>query len=232
MDRVLLHGFGGSGASWDAVRAHLDAAPLTPDLRGHGARADDRPVTFGTCVADVLDEAPGRFTLAGYSLGGRIALHVALAAPDRVERLVIVSATAGIEDGAARARRRTEDEALASGLVAHGMEVFAESWGRMELWAGDPPHVLATQREELLAADPDGLAAALTGIGAGAMEPLWDRLGELPMPATIVAGERDVRYVAIAERLVRELPDAELVVVPGAGHGLLRERPREIAALL
>ena len=81
---VLLHGFAGTGHAWDAVAERLDGESyraLAPDIRGHGSAAGDRPIDFAECAADVLAAAPERFGLCGYSLGGRIALHVALAAP-------------------------------------------------------------------------------------------------------------------------------------------------------
>src|SRR5580693_1830404 len=114
---VLLHGFGGTRRAWDAVVAHLPSEryrALALDLPGHGDQHDaPRPITFDGCVASVLERSPERFVLAGYSLGGRVALHVALAAPERVARLVLVSSTAGIEDEAERAARRRADHALA-----------------------------------------------------------------------------------------------------------------------
>src|SRR3954451_19402981 len=114
---VLLHGFGGTHRTWDRVVARLGAERyLAPDLRGHGAARHVRPITFEACVADVLAAAPERFVLAGYSMGGRLARHVPLAAPARVSRLVLVPTPAGIEDAAERARRRASDEALAGRL--------------------------------------------------------------------------------------------------------------------
>ena len=114
---VLLHGFAGTRRAWDPVVERLDReryTPLAPDLRGHGDARDARPVSFEACVADVLAAAPERFVLCGYSMGGRIAQHVALAAPERVERLVLVATTAGIADDDERAARRADDERLAA----------------------------------------------------------------------------------------------------------------------
>ena len=91
---VLLHGFGGTRRTWDGVAALLDAEryrPLALDLPGHGEAAAERPLTFERCVSSVLAAAPERFVLCGYSMGGRIALHVALAAPGRVARLLLVA---------------------------------------------------------------------------------------------------------------------------------------------
>ena len=84
----------------------------------------------------------------------------------------------------------------------------------------------------MLRNDPRGLAAVLRAIGTGAMEPLWDRLGDLTMPATVLAGERDPKFVALGERLAAALPEGRLVVVPGAGHGLPREAPEAVVTAL
>ena len=104
---VLLHGFSATSRAWDGVVGLLDRErylPLALDLPGHGDAAGwGEPITFAGCVAHVLAIAPERFVLCGYSLGGRIALHVALEAPERVARLVLVSTSAGIEDGVERA---------------------------------------------------------------------------------------------------------------------------------
>jgi 2-succinyl-6-hydroxy-2,4-cyclohexadiene-1-carboxylate synthase len=232
---VLLHGFAGTGRAWDPVVQRLDReryTPLVPDLRGHGAARAARPVSFEACVADVLAAAPERFVLCGYSMGGRIAQHVALAAPERVERLVLVATTAGIADEAERAARRADDERLAGFADEATIDEFADRWTAQPLFAGTPPDAARLWREDLLRNDPRALAAVLRGLGTGAMEPFWDRLRTLAVPATVLAGEDDPKFVALAERLVAALPDAELVIVPGAGHGLPREAPEAIAAAI
>ncbi|MEA2390244.1 MAG: 2-succinyl-6-hydroxy-2,4-cyclohexadiene-carboxylate synthase, partial [Solirubrobacteraceae bacterium] len=189
---VLLHGFTQTGASWSGVVAALGERyrALTPDLRGHGSASAVRPVSFDAIVADIAELSPARFALAGYSMGGRIALHVALAHPDRVSRLALIGATAGIEDPRERAERRAADERLATTLERDGLDAFAERWGSQELFAGQPPPVAAAARADRLRNTPEGLAAALRGVGTGAMVPLWDRLGELTMPVVALAGER------------------------------------------
>lgn len=235
---VLLHGFAGTGHAWDRVRDALAPGtyrPLAPDLPGHGAAgampAGER-ISFATCVEHVLRAAPPRFALAGYSLGGRIALHVALAAPERVSRLGLVSTTAGIEDDAERAARRAADDDLADWIEAHDIAAFADRWAAQTLFASDPPEVVACAREDTLRNEPAGLAASLRGVGTGRMTPLWDRLAELTMPATVVVGERDAKFRALGDRLAAGLPAATLSVVEGAGHGLPREVPDGLAEVL
>jgi 2-succinyl-6-hydroxy-2,4-cyclohexadiene-1-carboxylate synthase len=232
---VLLHGFAGTGRAWDPVAQRLDReryTALAPDLRGHGAARDARPVSFAACVEDVLGAAPARFVLCGYSMGGRIAQHVALAAPERVERLVLVATTPGIPDEAERAARRADDERLAAFADGATIEEFADRWAAQPLFAGTPPAAARIWREDMLRNDPRGLAAVLCGMGTGAMDSLWGRLGELTMPVTVLAGAEDPKFVALAERMVAALPNAELVVVPGAGHGLPREAPEAVSAAI
>ena len=232
---VLLHGFSGTRRAWDGVIAALEHEryrPLALDLPGHGAAADaERPITFAGCVAHVLARSPERFTLCGYSLGGRVALHVALSAPERVARLVLVSCTAGIEDPAARDARRVADRLLADELERIPFEDFIERWRTQPLFAAEPPNVARLAREDQRRNRPDALAAVLRGIGMGEMQPLWDRLSQLRMPVSVLVGDRDRKYRALGRRMAELLPEAELVVVPG-GHGLALENPAAVARLL
>jgi 2-succinyl-6-hydroxy-2,4-cyclohexadiene-1-carboxylate synthase len=232
---VLLHGFGGTHRAWDPVLSELDHErynPLVPDLRGHGTKADVRPISFDGCVADVLAAAPDELVLCGYSLGGRVAQHVALAAPERVTRLILVSTSGGIADDAARAARVAEDERLADELTRMSIEELADHWMANPLFEATPPEASRWWRADLLRNDPIALAEVLRAIGGGAMAPLWDRLGTLTMPVTIVVGGRDTKFLEHAERFAQLLPQADVHVVGGAGHGIPREAPRELAALI
>jgi len=232
---VLLHGFAGTGRLWDPVVARLDGEryrPLAPDLRGHGTAAARRPVSFDAIAEDVLGLVAHPFTLCGYSMGGRIALHTALMAPERIDRLVLVATTAGIEDPSERTARRAADDALAAATERGSIEAFAARWTAQPLFAGTPPQAEAAWRADILDNEPAALAAALRGVGTGSMEPLWERLGELAMPARVLAGSRDAKFLALGERLAAALPRGELEIVQGAGHGIPREDPAAVAAAL
>jgi 2-succinyl-6-hydroxy-2,4-cyclohexadiene-1-carboxylate synthase len=232
---VLLHGFAGTRRAWDGVAGRLDRErylPLALDLPGHGAAAGwEGAITFDACVEYVLDAAPARFALCGYSMGGRIALQVAFAAPERVGRLVLVSTSAGIEDARERAARAEADERLARRLEQEPYEHFIERWRSQPMFAADPLAVDELARADQRRNQPRALAAALRGVGTGEMQSLWGRLSELRMPASVVVGERDAKFLALGRRLVAELDNAALVVLPG-GHVLPLENPAALAQVL
>jgi 2-succinyl-6-hydroxy-2,4-cyclohexadiene-1-carboxylate synthase len=231
---VLLHGFTQTRQSWRRTIAALgeDVHAIAPDLPGHGFAAERRPASFDACAAYVRAVAGERFTLVGYSMGGRIALHTALALPERIERLVLVGASPGLADAAERAARRRADEALAVRIEAIGIEAFATEWGGQALFAGQEPRVAAAAHADRLRNTPAGLAAALRGLGTGVMLPLWDRLGELAMPVTLLAGERDGKFRAIAERMAGAIRDCRVATVEGAGHAAQLERPEAVAVAI
>jgi 2-succinyl-6-hydroxy-2,4-cyclohexadiene-1-carboxylate synthase len=231
---VLLHGFTQTRQSWRRTVAALGGRyrALAPDLPGHGHAADRRPASFEACAAYVRALAPGPITLTGYSMGGRISLYAALALPDLVQRLVLVGASPGIADPAEREARRRADEALADRIEAIGIEEFATEWGGRELFAGQDARVAVAAHADRLRNTPAGLAAALRGLGTGAMPPLWDRLGELTMPVLLVVGERDTKFREIAERMAAAIPDCRVELIAGAGHAAHLERPDAVAAAI
>lgn len=230
---VMLHGFTHTGASWDRVRATLSERyrPIAPDLRGHGAASSTVPVTLTAVIGDVAALTPERFMLAGYSMGGRIALHVALALGPRVRRLLLIGASPGLADAGERARRREADERLADELEQLSIEALAERWAQTPVLAGQPPGVRTAVHADRLRSTPTGLARALRGLGAGALPSLWDQLDELRTPVTLVVGERDQKFTAVAERMAARLPAGEVHLVPGCGHAVHLEAPAVIASI-
>lgn len=231
---VLLHGFTNTGASWDEVVAGLPERyrPVAPDIRGHGTASGVRPVSLAAVTSDISDLTPDPFELVGYSMGGRIALHVALALPARVRRLVLIGASPGIAIPAARMQRRAADERLADEMDQMTIESVAERWARTSVLADQPPPVRASAHADRLRNTPGGLAEALRGLGTGALPSLWERLGQLSMPVDLVVGERDAKFRTIAEEMAGGLPRPSMHVVSDAGHAVHLEAPDAVAEVI
>ena len=239
---TLLHGFTQSGRSWRELIAHMPEGWkwIVPDLRGHGETQlrHGALCSMDACTADLvrLLDALGveRSHIVGYSMGGRLALHVAARRPDRVLSLLTVGAHAGLEVDAREGRRRG-DEGLAERIEKDGLDAFVDYWGSLPLFAGlerRGPAYVAEVRAERLRNHVAGLACSLRGMGAGAMHPLWDELAQVDFPCTFVAGQLDHGYVASARRLAATVPHGRVELVLRAGHAVHQERPEAFARVL
>jgi 2-succinyl-6-hydroxy-2,4-cyclohexadiene-1-carboxylate synthase len=221
---ILVHGFTQTAASWDAIEYRLTALGhevVALDAPGHGAHSDTHLGLWQG--ADLLVAEGGRGTWVGYSMGGRLSLHVALAHPDNVERLVLIGATAGLDKVAERIERQSSDELLAEELERDGLDAFLSRWLAQPLFATLPEESagLDARRRNTVA----GLAAALRMMGTGAQEPLWDRLHEIRVPTMLVAGSLDAKFTALAERMAAQLADAHVAAMNGCGHACHLEAP-------
>ena len=239
---TLLHGFTQSGRSWHEVISRMPGGWMwiVPDLRGHGETRTQpgAPCSMDACTKDLemLWDHLGvpRTHLAGYSMGGRLALHVAARRPERLLSLLTIGAHAGLEEDAREGRRRG-DESLSLRIEKDGLEAFVNYWSSLPLFAGlerRGPAFVAQVRAERLNNHVAGLACSLRGMGAGAMEPLWGDLAGLSVPCTFVAGQLDHGYVASARRLAGTVPNGRVEVVPRASHTVHQERPDAFARVL
>lgn len=233
---VLLHGFTHTGGTWAPVIRELGErySAIAPDIRGHGSAAELEPVDLDSVIDDIdrLVEG-GRFTLVGYSMGGRIALHAALMLRGRIERLVLIGASPGIADGHKREARVQADEALADWIeTSASIEKVARRWEKTPVLEGQPPAVAAFVHENRLLNTPAGLARALRGLGTGALPSAWEHLGALAMPVVLIAGEHDRKFKKVAEQMAASIDWAEVIVVPGVGHAVHLEDPATVASVL
>ena len=236
---VVLHGFTGSAAAMAPLASRLPEPVLALDLPGHGSGPisdDPADYTMAAAVAGVVSATAHleRFALVGYSMGGRVALHLALAHPGRVASLAVIGARAGIDDPAERSERIAADEALAGRIESEGIEWFADYWADRSLFATQRTRLSDDQRAELraqrLSCDPRGLAHSLRGMGAGAVDPIGCRLSELSMPCALIAGSDDTKFTAIAQQMASAIPQATVSLIPDAGHAAHLEAPDATAA--
>lgn len=235
----LVHGFTGAAATWTELLPVLGEhrRVLALSLPGHGgsdAPSEPQRYAAARAAADVIHvlDALGiaRVALLGYSMGGRVALHTALAAPERVSALVLESASPGIADDAERAARASSDAMLADEIDRDGVEAFVDRWERLPLWESQsvlPETVRQRLRDQRLRSDARGLANSLRGLGAGVTPPLHEHLHEILAPTLVLCGELDRKYVTLACEMASAIPRSTLTVAANAGHAVHLERPQE-----
>ena len=240
---LACHGFTGCGADFGPLAAALpaDHRLIAPDFPGHGARGGIREPSGYSLAAhlqtldDAVRDVAEPVTILGYSMGGRIALHWALANPGRFRQLILVGASPGLGTEAERAERGYADDAVARYLRQQGLAAFYKYWHNQPFFRTlftlpsaqlDP--ILARRH----ANDPEGLALSLEHVGTGRLPSLWDRLGELTGPVDLVTGEHDPKFTEIARRMGERIPRARLSVVEGCGHAVHLERPSDLALTL
>ena len=227
---VVLHGFTGSTESMAGVAAALaEERPVARiDLVGHG-RSDAPEKSSAYRMQACIDQLVAVFDalglrephLLGYSMGARAALSFCVAQPQRVASALLVAASPGFESAGEREARVRADEALAQRILRHGLEVFADEWMALPLFASQKrlaAGALKAARAQRLQCRPEGLAGSLRGMGTGAMPPLHARLSEIRQPVCLAVGAEDAKFAALAAQMARRLPDARLASVPEAGH--------------
>ena len=233
---VALHGFTLTGAQFAPLATYIDREILAPDLPGHGDTTltpVDLPTTVDA-IAGWLTDLPTPLPVLGYSMGGRIAMSLALDHPELVGRLVVISTGPGIRDPKERAGRARDDDHLAARIRDEGADRFLDDWLDAPITSTaslDEPTRLA-DRAIRQTNSAEGLAAALRGLGQGASPYLGDRLGELAMPLLTVSGGNDVRYGEHAASLAAGAGDGIHQVVAGVGHNVVLEAPKALGALI
>jgi 2-succinyl-6-hydroxy-2,4-cyclohexadiene-1-carboxylate synthase len=228
---VLVHGFTQTRRSWGRVSVALARRfeVVRVDAPGHGGSS--QVVTDSAGGARLLGAVGGQASYLGYSMGARLCLQLALDASALVRSLVLVSGTAGIADAEGRRRRRSADDQLATELEQIGLEEFLHRWLAGPLFSSLEPADadLDARRENTV----KGLAASLRLAGTGAQEALWSRLHGLVMPVLVVAGANDAVFCDRAKAMVSAIgSNAELALVPDAGHAAHLERPEAFLAVV
>jgi 2-succinyl-6-hydroxy-2,4-cyclohexadiene-1-carboxylate synthase len=221
---VLLHGFTQTCRCWGPLLGALatDHEVVAVDAPGHGDSAG--VAADVVAAAALLGDVGGRAIYAVYSLGGRIALRLAVDRPELVRALVLISASPGIVEPAERADRRSEDERRAGRVEAIGVEAFVDEWLDLPLFATLPREHAC--RDERLRNTVAGLASSLRLAGTGAQESLWPRVSVLRMPVLLVAGALDHKFLAIARAMAAAIgSNADVAVIDGAGHTAHLEQP-------
>lgn len=242
---ILLHGFTGSPESWADVIRYLIADE--PAVRIHAPAALGHDGTPGPPGIDAFEDEVDRIAggigardrglahVVGYSLGARVALGLLVRHPGLVASATLIGGRPGLADPSERQARIRRDEEWARLLEEEGLDTFVAAWEALPLWATQtalPARRLDRQRAIRRSHDPRGLARSLRVAGLGRMPDYGDRLGAVEARVRLVVGTRDARFLGLADGMAERLPRATVTRVPGAGHNVVLERPREIAGLI
>ena len=241
---LTLHGFTGSTATmWPLVRPLAETRRVAVvDLPGHGrstitndAHAFGFEHTVDAVAAAIDDHHLRPAHVVGYSMGGRVALSLAIRHPGHVASLSLIGASPGLSDPVERAARRRSDDEIADDLLEDGLTAFVDRWMASPLFASQVrlgTDALADARTQRLANDPGGLAGSLRGAGTGAQPSYWQDLAGIAVPALLVVGDEDPKFRAIAMRMAAGLVRSAIEVVPGAGHAAHLENPDYVRAAI
>ena len=238
---LLLHGFSGDKSTWDQLRRALQPthSVIALDVLGHGA--SDKPANvaayrmdrIASDIVNLLDQLDlDDAHLLGYSMGGRLALFMALRYPERFKSLILESASPGLASKSERYARRQSDGALADRIGAEGIMWFVDYWERLPLWATQrrlSVDILELQRQQRLRNIALGLANSLRGMGVGAQPNLWPQLPSLELPTLLIAGECDRKFRQINREMLQLLPRAQKAIIAGAGHNTNLESTDDFA---
>lgn len=238
---LFLHGFMGSGQDWvETAQALPDCRCILVDVPGHGLSAGCPAELFpmpraALALLAVLDDAGvGQCIPVGYSMGGRLALYLAVTHPDRCRALVVESGSPGPASEQERESRRQWDESRAAEPESQGMAAFLEDWYRQPLFHSIRRNEarFAALMERRRRNDIAGLARSLRLMGTGSQPSLWRQLSTIPFPWLAVAGELDSRYRKTMQDMVSVSKEGRLVLIPDAGHNTHFENPEAFSRAL
>lgn len=241
---LLLHGFTGSKDVWSRFFPSWsrNLQVIAIDLPGHGKtdspydwKRYDIEQTAADMIALLDSLHVKQAHVLGYSMGGRLAITIASLYPERVRSLVLESCTPGLESEEEREERKRQDQQQADFIMEHGIKPFVEKWENIPLFASQqqlPDSVRKQMRQQRLQNNPLGLANSLRGMGTGMQPSWWDSLHRLCMPALLLGGEYDEKFLRILQRMEKLLPHAEFVQVSGAGHTIHVEQPEKFDTIV
>ncbi|OGB67137.1 MAG: 2-succinyl-6-hydroxy-2,4-cyclohexadiene-1-carboxylate synthase [Caldithrix sp. RBG_13_44_9] len=224
---VFLHGFLGSVDDWNFAVDHFvsDYCCLRIDLPGHGQTRLADPAQYAMpstarLLIELLDKLKmSQAHLLGYSMGGRLALYLGVHYPDRFLKIILESASPGLEDSREQKQRQEQDERLAQALEKKELEQFLREWYNLPLFQNLSLHPSFREMfQRRLQNDPLDLARSLRQMGTGSQPSLWSRLSEVQLPVLLLAGEKDQKFRDLAIQMQERNSQFRISVVESCGH--------------
>lgn len=241
---ILLHGFTGDVSMWNPFYESWgkQSELIAVDIIGHGKTEipDDMERFKMLSVVDDIFLLMEKLKIKkadfiGYSMGGRLALSFAAKYPTKVRKLVLESASPGLESEELRKQRIEQDEKLASFIEEKGIEAFVDYWENVSLFSSQkqlPEEIKSRIRKQRLQNTERGLANSLRGMGTGAQPSWWDELGELNVDTLLITGTLDEKFCLIAEKMTMRLKKVKWINVEEAGHAIHVEKSEKFGTIV
>ncbi|HAY37734.1 MAG: 2-succinyl-6-hydroxy-2,4-cyclohexadiene-1-carboxylate synthase [Rhodothermales bacterium] len=227
---VFLHGFMGSSKDWAFLSDQLSCTVLAIDLPGHGQSEALEDVHWIAATADQIAhqlQVRGieKCHLIGYSLGGRIAMQLAIRYPNLFDRIVLESCHPGLDNQAERVRRKKRDKRWSKRFRTDWPQVL-EDWYEQDVFASvaDPSHLI----QERLKNDPIALEKAMMGFSLSGQDSCWNQTHSI----LYLCGEFDPKYGDVGRRLSNKNASVRHQTVSHCGHNVHLESAETYLELL
>jgi len=224
---ICLHGFSENLSTWEFIR--LDGHQLVLiDLIGHGK--SDKPKLLKYYSVKVMIRHLNmiisqlglkRYSILGYSMGGRIALAYALTYPKEINKLILENASYGEDGFLKRLKRRRNDLNLARSIERNGIEWFNQYWSDLSIFKSQrrlSKSIIKEIGERRLLNQAHALSNTLKGTGQGRFPCLKNQIVKLSMPILYISGEYDKKYEAVGKNFVKLNSGVKHIVINGCGH--------------
>jgi len=234
---LFLHGFMGNVTEWNEIVPFFSGKfyCIVVDLPGHGrteiCNKDD--CRMENCAANLIafldDLNISICHLVSYSMGGRLAFYLAIDYPEKFGKIVIESASPGLQTEQERRLRLKHDRRTAQQLETQPLKQFLNSWYQQPIFASLDKE--SRQYRELIQKrmqnDPKKLSLSLQLMGAGVQPPLWGLLDRIRTDVLLIVGAKDNKYRQVAHAVAGRCSRVRVKIIENAGHNIHFENKLE-----
>lgn len=238
---LFLHGFTGSRKLWDEFRNNLNLPTISIDCPGHGnnlIKNLSKPYTFEDWQREfnlfLYQNNLKKINLCGYSMGGRLAISIATAFPEKINSLILISTSAGISNEVEQKNRIHKDTELCDKII-NDFQTFLNEWENLNFFSQQKvrnPQAFKTQREIRENQNPEQLAYILKNLGTGNMPNYWLKIPTFDFPVLIICGNEDEKYCTISKKLKDYIPNSQLKIIHNSGHAPHIDQLDEVARVI
>ncbi len=227
---LFLHGFMGNIAEWQAVIPFFSKKfyCIAVDLPGHGRTVvqNEDDYRMENCAVNLMAFLDTlniyRCRLLSYSMGGRLAFYLAVFYPQRFDKIVIESASPGLQTEQERHARIKHDRKISQQLKDLPLNQFLQTWYRQPVFSSLDTESQAYRKmiQNRMQNDSGRLVLSLKQMGAGVQPALWDMLDQISADVLLIAGEKDTKYIQISDAVAQRCRRSKVKIIKNAGHNV------------